>query len=78
MLANLTHFTYPAHGALILGVVLGAIEGTLLVRSTAVDRRMAGCAYIKLGELVKLNFNGVIRVALALSLGLLGLHVFSQ
>lgn len=78
MLANFTHFTYPAHGALILGVIFGAIEGTLLVRSTAVDRRMAGCAHIKLGELVELDLNGIIGIALTLSLCLLGLHVSGQ
>jgi hypothetical protein len=73
MLANLTHFTHAAHSALVLGVVLGAIKGTLLIRSTAVDRCMASSAHIKLGELVKLNLNSIVRVAFALSLGLLGL-----
>lgn len=73
MLANLTYFTNSADSALVLGVILRAIEGTLLICSTAIDRGMAGCAHIELGELVELNFNSIVGIALALSLGLLGL-----
>jgi hypothetical protein len=73
MLANFTHFAHAAHSALVLGVVLGAIKGTLLIRSTAVDGCMTGSTHIKLGELVEFNLNSIVRVALTLSLGLLGL-----
>jgi hypothetical protein len=73
VLADLADLAHDADGALVLGVVLGAVKGALLVRGAAVDGRVAGGADLKLGELVKLNLDRVVRVALALSLGLAGL-----
>lgn len=73
MLANLAHLADPAGLALVLGVVLGAVKGALLVRRAAVDGAVAGRADLELGKLVKLDLDGVVGVALALSLVLLGL-----
>lgn len=73
MLANLANLAHPAHGALVLGVVLGAVKGTLLERCTAVDGSVAGRAHVKLSELIKLDLNSIMRVALALSLSSPGL-----
>jgi hypothetical protein len=73
MLANLANLAHSAHGALVLGVVLGAVKGTLLERCTAVDGGVAGRAHIKLSELIKLDLNSIMRVALALSLSSPGL-----
>ena len=73
MLADLADAADDTHGALVLGVVLGAIEGALLERRAAVDRRVARRAYLELRELVVLDLHRVVRVALALRLGLLGL-----
>ena len=69
-LANIAHYT---HRALVLGVVLGPVECTFLERCPAVDWRVAGCADLELGELVELDLHRVVRVPLALSLGLLSL-----
>lgn len=66
-LADLAHHTYRS---LVLGVVLGPIKRTLLERCAAVDGRVAGRADLEFGELVKLDLNSVMRVPLALSLGL--------
>jgi hypothetical protein len=73
VLSNLADLAHPADGALVLAVVLGAVKGALLVRGAAVDWRETRCADLELGELVKLNFDGVVGVALALSLDSLGL-----
>lgn len=73
MLANLANLAHPTDGALVLGVILGSIECTLLVAGAAVNGCVASCAHVKLGELVELDLHGVVRVALALSLGSLGL-----
>lgn len=73
MLANLANLAHSAHGALVLGVVLGAVKGTLLERRTAVDGSVAGRTHVKLSELIKLDLNSIMRVALALSLGSPGL-----
>lgn len=73
MLANLAHLADSAHGALVLAVVLGPVKRALLVRRAAVDGRVAGRADLELGELVELNLNLVMRVALSKRLGLLGL-----
>lgn len=73
MLADLAHLTDGAHGALVLGVVLGPVKRALLVRRAAVDWCVAGCADLELGELVELDLNLVVRVALSQCLGLLGL-----
>lgn len=74
MLSNLADLANPAHASLVLAMVLGAVKGALLVRGAAIDRRVASRADLKLGELIKLNLDRVVRVALALSLGLLGLE----
>jgi len=73
MLADLAHLTHSAHSPLVLWQVLGAVERALLERSTSVNRRVAGSADVKLGKLVEFNLYRVVRVTLALSLGLLGL-----
>jgi hypothetical protein len=73
VLANLAHLAHLAYHALVLGVVLGAVESALLVRGSAVDGRKAGGADLKLGELVELNLDRVVGIPLALRLGLLGL-----
>ena len=70
VLADLADLAHGAHGALVLGVVLGPVKGALLVRGAAVDGRVAGRADLELGELVKLDLDRVVRVALALRLGL--------
>lgn len=77
MLANLTNVAHSANGALVLGVVLGPVERALLVRRPAVDGRVAGRAHIELSELIELDLHGVVGVALALRLGLLGLYILS-
>lgn len=73
MLADLAHLTHSAHSPLVLWQVLGAVERALLERSTSVNRRVASSTDIKLGKLVEFNLYRVVRVTLALSLGLLGL-----
>lgn len=73
MLADLAHLTHGAHGAFVLGVILGAVECALLERRAAVDGRVAGSANLELGELVELDLDRVVRVTLALRLGLAGL-----
>lgn len=73
MLSDLANLADCAHRALVLGVVLGSVKCALLVRGTAVDGREAGSADLKLGKLIELDLHGVVRVALALRLGSLGL-----
>lgn len=75
MLSNLANLADLAEGALVLGVVLGPVKRTLLVRRSAVNRGVAGSANLKLGELIKFNINSVVGVTLALSLGSLGLFL---
>jgi hypothetical protein len=73
MLANLTHLAHPADRALVLGVILGPVEGALLEGCSTVDGGVAGGTDLELGKLVELNLYRVVGVALALSLCLLGL-----
>lgn len=73
VLTDLAHLAHDAHCALVLGVVLGPVERALLKRRAAVDGRVAGRADLELGKLVELDLHRVVRVALALGLGLLGL-----
>lgn len=73
VLPNLAHLTHPAHAALVRRMVLGPVKLAFLVRRPAVDRRVARRTHVKLGKLVKLNVDRVVRVALALRLGFLGL-----
>jgi hypothetical protein len=73
MLADLAHLAHHAHGALVLGVVLGAVERALLERRARVDGRVAGGAHLELGKLVKLDLDRVVGVAFALGFGLAGL-----
>ncbi len=73
MLSNLADFADHADRPLVLGVVLRSVERALLVGSAAIDRCVAGSADLKLGKLVKLNFDCIVRVALALRLDGLGL-----
>lgn len=75
MLANLADLTHRAHAALVFAVVLGSVKRALLVRRAAVDRRVACCANLKLGKLVKLNLYSIVWVALALCLGLSCLYL---
>jgi hypothetical protein len=70
---NLRHLRYPAHAALILRVVLGAGEGVRDAGRAAVNRGVGGGADVELGKGVEVNFDLVLRVALALSLDLSGL-----
>lgn len=70
MLSDFAYLTHRANGTLVLVVVLGAVECTLLVGSPAVDGRVAGCADLKFSELVELNLHRVVGVALALRLDL--------
>lgn len=78
MLPYLAHLAHSAYGAFILGVVLGAVKGALLVGSAAVDGRVAGGADLELGKLIELDLHRVMWVALALRLGLLGLFCFIE
>ena len=73
VLADLADAADDAHGTLVLGVVLSAVERALLERRAAVDGRVARRTHIKFCELVVLDFDRVVRVALALRLGPLGL-----
>lgn len=73
MLAHLADLAHDAHGALVLGVVLGPVKRALLERGAAVDRRVAGRANLEFGKLVKLDLDCVVRVPLALRLCLAGL-----
>ncbi len=73
VLANLAHLADRTHRALVLGVVLGAIKRARLEGRAAVDGGVAGSTDLELGELVELDLYRVVRVALALSLGLLSL-----
>lgn len=77
MLANFAYLAYLTHGTLVLGVVLGAVKGTLLERCTAVDGGVTSSADLELGELIKLDLNRIVGVTLALSLCLLGLNYTS-
>lgn len=74
MLANLTHFTNPTDASLVLGVVLGSVKRAFLVCCAAVDGCVACGAHLELGELIKLNLNSIVGIALALSLGPPGLE----
>ena len=73
MLSNLANLADRAHRTLVLAVVLGPVKGALLVRGATVNGSEAGRADLELGELVELNLHSVVRVALALRLGSLGL-----
>jgi hypothetical protein len=73
MLSDLAHLAYSAYCSLVLGMILGSVKGAFLERGSAVDGRVTGGTDLKLGKLVKFNLYGVVRIALALSLGLLGL-----
>ena len=75
MLSNLANLADRAYRTLVPGVVLGPVKRALLVRGAAVDGREAGRADLELGKLVELNLHGVVRVALALRLGFLGLFL---
>jgi len=55
-------------------VVFGSVKGAHLEGCTAVNRGVAGGANLELGELVKLNLNGVVRVTFALRLVLTSLE----
>ena len=74
MLAHLAHLADDAHSTLVLGVVLGTVERAFFVGRAAVDGSVAGRANFKLGELVELDLDRIVRVALALRLGLAGLR----
>jgi hypothetical protein len=71
--ANLGHLGYPADAALVLLVVLGTSEGVRHTRRTTEDWREGGSADVKFGKLVEFDVDRILRVALALSLDLLGL-----
>ena len=73
VLAHLADLAHNADGALVLGVVLGSIKSTLLERCAAVDGCVTGSADLELSELVEFDLYCVMRIALALSLGPLGL-----
>lgn len=71
--ANLGHLGYPADAALVLLVILGTSEGVGHARRATEDGSERGSADVELGELVELDIDRILRVALALSLDLLGL-----
>ncbi len=77
MLANLAHLADPADGALVLGVIFGAVKGTLLKGGTAVNGSVTGCADVEFGKLIKFDLYRVIWIALTQRLGLLGLSKLS-
>lgn len=66
MFTNLTHFAHPANSSLVLGVILGPVEGTFFVRRSTVNRCMASRANFKLCELIKLDIDTVVRAPFAL------------
>jgi len=68
VLANLADLADCAYRALVLCMVLGAVKCAFLVAGTAINRRVAGRADLKLRELVKLNLHRVVRITLTLSL----------
>ena len=74
MLTNLAYLAHDADGTLVAGVVLGPVKSALFKRRTAVDGCVAGGAALELGKLVVLDLDRIVRVALALRLGLLGLY----
>lgn len=65
ILPNLTHLADRAHRALVLGLVLAAVERAGLEGAAAVDGRVGRGADVELGELVELDFMRVVGVALA-------------
>ena len=71
---NLGHLGYPADAALVLLVVLSTSKGVSHARRATEDRGEGGGANVELGELVKVNIDGILRISLALSLDLLGLQ----
>lgn len=71
--ANLGHVGYLADATLVLLVVLSTSEGVGHARGAAEDRGEGGGTDIELGELVELDIDRILRVALALSLDLLDL-----
>jgi hypothetical protein len=62
---NLDHVAHAAHLALVAGVVLGAVIGARRRRRAVVDGRVRRGAHVELGELVVLDVELVVRVALA-------------
>lgn len=73
MLTDLTHLTYSTDATLELGMILGPVECALLIRGTTIDGRVAGGTYVELSKLIKLDLDGIVRVAFALRFVLLGL-----
>jgi hypothetical protein len=71
--ADFGHLGYPADAALVLLVILSTSEGVGHARRATEDRGEGGGADVELSELVKLDIDGILRVALALSLDLLSL-----
>lgn len=75
MLANLANLADCAYRALILCVILRAVESTLLIASSTIYRRMASGADLELRELVELNLHSIVRITLALRFCLFGLNI---
>lgn len=71
--ADSAHFADLAHSALVLGLVLGAVEGTRDARLAGVDGRVARTADVELGKSVEFNVDGVSGRALSNGLELAGL-----
>ena len=73
VLANLTDAANPANRALILCVILGTINSTLLVRSAAIDWSVAGSTDLELSELIEFNVDSVAGVPFTLGFRPFGL-----
>ena len=73
--ADLAHLAHATHGALLLLVVLGAVEGAGGRRHAAVEGRVRGRAHVEVGEGVELDGQLVCRVELALGFRLLRLEM---
>jgi hypothetical protein len=70
LLTNLTYATDLAQRPLIPRVILAPVKRTALKAGAAIDGREGGGAHLELGELVELDLQRVVRIALALGLGL--------
>jgi hypothetical protein len=70
--SNLTNLADLAHRALVPSMVLRAIIRTSRARASTIDRRMTRRADLKVGKLIKVNFNGISGFLLSNALDTLG------
>lgn len=78
VLSNFANTTDCTDGALVLSLVLTAIESTSLECTAGVDGCIGSCADVKFCKLIEFNVVGVVGVAFALGFYLLGLWVSCQ